>query len=449
MTSLISNAFDKLDHIVEQSRCDRFFVGFSGGVDSSVLLHLAKEYAGTRGLEVRAVHIDHRLQPDSAQWVEHCRRVADHLAVAFETVALDGKVPRGASMEEWAREERYRIFRSMVDGRTCVLTAHHLDDHVETLLYRALRGAGPHGLSGIRPMRRFYKGFLARPLLDSRKRDLELYAKSEGMEWIEDPSNRDERHARNYLRRRIVPMLEQGFPGAVENLRQTAGLQAELANVLDRIADRALDASVCRPSQLDTATLLQFEPELRPFVLKRWLVRAGGGVPGRRHLAQIFERMLPAREDAGPLVRWKECQLRRYRDRLYLMRDFSEQPGHETTPWDLRTELRFPWGSLSTRPAPAEGLDSAVIKDAAVSVGFRGGGERCHPAARTHSQKLKKLFQEWQVPPWERDLTPLIFVGDHLAAVGSHCICRGFGAEAGAVELVWDLNIYTMPHGHS
>ena len=129
-------------------------------------------------------------------------------------------------------------------------------------------------------MRRFYKGFLARPLLDSRKRDLELYAKSEGMEWIEDPSNRDERHARNYLRRRIVPMLEQGFPGAVENLQQTAGLQAELANVLDRIADRALDASVCRPSQLDTATLLQFEPELRPFVLKRWLVRAGGGVPG-------------------------------------------------------------------------------------------------------------------------------------------------------------------------
>jgi tRNA(Ile)-lysidine synthase len=190
---------------------------------------------------------------------------------------------------------------------------------------------------------------------------------------------------------------------------------------------------------------LQFEPELRPYVIKRWLARTGVAAPGRRHLAQILERVVPARPDASPMVRWKQCELRRYRDRLYVMRGMSERPCDGLTPWDPRTELRLPWGSLSTRATPAGGLDPAALEQAPVAVGFRSGGERCLPASRTHSQKLKKLFQEWDVPPWERGLTPLLFVGDRLAAVASHCVCEGFRADADAVELVWKLNIYTTP----
>ena len=444
MTSFIETAVAALDRIVEASQCERFVVGYSGGLDSSVLMCLAAEFVAARDLALSAVHIDHGLQDPSPQWAKHCIGRAKDLRVPCEVVVLDGQIPRGMSIEEWARNERYREFKARAARRTCILTAHHLDDHVETVLHNAMRGSGPHGLSGIRPWRRFGDGYLARPLLQCRKTELLSYAKASGLQWIEDPSNADERHTRNLIRRRLLPMLEAGFPGVVNNLQRLADVQTELVDTIDRNADIRLDAAACPNHQIRIDTLLECEPELRAFLLKRWLARAGSPVPGQRHIDQILGRVLDARADAMPVVHWSSCEVRRYREHLYLMRRLGEYPDLENVIWDLENEMRFPWGSLSARKNRNSGIDVGALVNATIAVRFRGGGERCHPAGRTHSQTLKKLFQEWQVPPWERDLTPLILVDGCLAAVGDHCVCRDFASKPGAegLEVAWEPNIY-------
>ncbi len=444
MTFVIESAVNALDRIVEESQCERFVVAFSGGLDSTVLMCLATEYAEPRDLKISAIHVDHGLQDASPQWAAHCVRYAEDLGVPCEVVVLNGRVERGMSTEEWARNERYRAFKARVDDRTCVLTAHHLDDHVETVLHNAMRGSGPHGLAGIRPWQPFGDGYLARPLLPCRKAVLRAYAEVSDLTWIEDPSNADERHTRNVIRRRMLPTLEAGFPGVVNNLNRLADIQAQLARAIDRNADAALDAIACPGYQIPIETLLDSEPEIRAFVLKRWLARAGAALPGHRHIDQILSRLVGAREDAMPVVHWRDCEVRRYRDHLYLMRRLSESPGLESVAWNFASTMRFPWGVMSTRKIRDGGVDTARLQNAQIAVRFRGGGERCHPDTRARSQTLKKLFQDWHVPPWERDLTPLIFVDGVLAVVGTHCVSRGFAVSAGAegIELEWELGIY-------
>ena len=444
MTSITTSAVTEFDRIVEKTRSERFVVAYSGGLDSSVLLSLAAEYAATRDLEICAIHIDHGLQDPSPLWAEHCTRCAKKICVPCEVVVLDAKIPPRMNMEEWARDERYRVFKGRTDSRTCVLTGHHLDDHVETVLHHAMRGSGPHGLSGIRSVRRFGDGYLARPLLQFRRSELVSYAEESGLKWIEDPSNEDERRTRNRIRRRLLPLLESEFSGVVNNLRRMAEVQARLVDATDRNVDIALDAAACPSYQIRIDMLLDFAPELRAFVLKRWLARAGFPVPGGRHLEQILGQVLVARPDAMPSVRWSGCEVRRYRNHLYCMRCLKEKPGHDGIAWDLANALHLPWGSLFTRTTQGAGIEVRSLKNAVVDVQFRGGGEQCRPAFRSHSHTLKNLFQEWQVPPWERDRTPLIYVDGNLAAVGHYCVCRDFAVEAGAegVEIVWKLNIY-------
>jgi len=451
MPSLVRTVFGRLDDLVEVSQCERLILGYSGGLDSSVLLLLTAEYVSSRNLELQAIHVDHGLQDESVEWSKHCVRTAKYCGIRCEVAVLDGRVPAGENTEEWARDERYRLFKSWADRRTCILTAHHADDQAETVFYNAIRGSGPHGLSGIRSTARFGFGYLGRPLIECRRVELLAYARSADIKWLEDPSNRDDRLSRNFIRRRIFPVIQGRFPGAARNLQRLAKVQTDLADVLDRVADSALDRQESPNYRISIAALLEFDRELRPFVLKRWLARAGASIPGRRHIEQILEHLMFVRPDGMPTVCWGHFEVRRYRGQMYLMRRLKDTRNRGSMTWDLACDLRFPWGSLSAHATRGIGINRDILKNMELVVGFRSGGERCHPSFRSHSQMLKKLFQEWSVPPWERDLTPLVFVDGHLAAVGDHCVCQGFaaGPEAHAVKLDWNLNIYENEVDHN
>ncbi len=425
-----------LNRIVAASDCDELLVAFSGGRDSSVLLHVAVAFARAAGLRIRALHVDHGLHAQSGQWAAHCREAAHAAGVNCAVVGVSERPPQGSSVEAWARAQRYRALSSTLGARTCVLTAHHADDQAETVLHRVLGGAGPHGLAAMRELRAFGAVHLGRPLLHCSVAAISAYAKSHALAWVDDPGNHDRRFLRNRLRHELLPHLETCYPGAAAGLRRLAGIQSQLADSLDRRADTILAVGTTTPMELELRVLRACDAGMQAVVLRRALVRAGLSPPGERRLREILQRLCSAREDANPLVAWGGTEVRRYRERLYFMRACPAPDPGQLLAWDPGTELRLPWGVLRAVRGPAPALDAARLSSGLVRIGFRRGGERCHPVTRTHSQSLKKLFQEWGVPPWRRVTMPLLLIDGQLAAVGAECVCRGFSTPADQPGLV-------------
>ncbi|MDH5181823.1 MAG: tRNA lysidine(34) synthetase TilS [Gammaproteobacteria bacterium] len=405
----------------------RYLIAFSGGCDSRVLLHaLAALRSHLNDVVVQAVHVNHGLQARAGEWEQHCQTVCDELNIPLHILRVDATAQPGESREAAARRARYYAFKSLIKSGDMLLLAHHADDQAETLLLQLLRGAGAKGLAAMPGMTEFGGGWLGRPLLHESRANLQHYAEQYGLDWIEDPSNADEGFDRNYLRHRVMPLLTARWPSAVTTLGRSAGHLAESAALLAQLAEQ--DWQQCRDAhnRLQLTGVQQLNPARQRNLLRYWLVsRCSLTCPDSRHLNRILHEVLPAGDSATPVVGWSGGEVRRYRGLLYAMSPQATTTQTPVTAWDGLQPLPLSGGKLVSHPAKGEGLDPARCA-APLTVRFRAGGEICKPVGRGHHHSLKKLFQEWGVPPWQRQQVPLIYAGDEIAQVVGYCICEPF-----------------------
>ncbi|MEN8106478.1 MAG: tRNA lysidine(34) synthetase TilS [Pseudomonadota bacterium] len=423
-----------LKHALSTGPADtHYWVAYSGGVDSHVLLHALTALRDSLAAAPGAVHVNHGLQAAAGKWQEHCRSVCRALAVPLVELQVDGRAVGGESPEAAARQARYSALQDWLPDGHCLLTAQHQDDQAETLLLQLLRGSGVKGLAAMPAASTFGAGHLLRPLLAVRRVDLLAYAQQHGLQWVEDPSNTDTGLDRNFLRHRILPVLRERWPATSETLARSAAHCAEAATLLGQLADSDIN-DVCHEQMacLSIPALQQLTPARQRNVLRSWLVQHSGGAPSAAVLSRISNDILGSRADAEPCVRFAAQEVRRYRDRLYLQRQAPVHNPAMVLDWDLRGPLLLPaaGGSLTASRESGNGIRLAAI-NRQVRVSYRRGGERCRPAGRQHHHSLKKLFQERGVPPWERQRIPLIYVDDRLAAVAGHWVCEPFSAAAG------------------
>jgi tRNA(Ile)-lysidine synthase len=288
-------------------------VAWSGGLDSTVLLHAL--LAGRRGgIALRAVHVDHGLQPAAVAFRDFCVRRARSWRLPLTVLGVKVRVPRGASPEEAARDARRAALAAAMQPGELLLTAQHQDDQLETLLLALLRGAGPKGLAGMPTATRFAGTRLLRPLLEFDRAAIVAYARQARLEWVEDPTNLAHRFDRNYLRARVLPGLRERWPAVARTAARSARHCAVAAAALDAAASRDLDAAA-DGAALEVTVLRRFTPARRAAVLRAWILRAGARAPNERHLLQI-EAMMAARPDAHPLLRLPDCSVRREGVRL-------------------------------------------------------------------------------------------------------------------------------------
>lgn len=381
-------------------------VGFSGGLDSTVLLAALRQL-GLRRL--RAIHVHHGLQPAADAWVDHAEAVCAGWGLALEVrrVAVDAGSAQGP--EAAAREARYAAFAASLAAGEVLALAHHRDDQAETFLLRALRGSGPRGLAAMRSWRPHAAGAIWRPLLDTPRADLAGWARSQGLRWVEDPHNHDARYERVWLRQQLLPKLAAHGPAALERLAESARLCAEADALLDELA--AADAARARAGDsLDLGVLAALSPA-RQRLLLRWWVRERGLPPPPRTRLDRLPELLDAAGDAEPLLDWPGAELRRYRGRLYLMTTLPAPPPPDfCEDWDGRGALCLPPGCGR--------LSGAEPVRRRFSVRFAAGGERYRPHPEQPSRRLKNLFQESAVPPWRRRRTPLLFEEERLVWIG-------------------------------
>lgn len=409
MPNLIEGLADSLGEL-NLDDGSRFVVALSGGLDSTALLLALHRL----GMPLRAVHVDHQLQENSAVWADHCRDLCSRLQVNFRCLAVVVPTASGSGPEAAARQVRYRALAGELCEGEVLVTAHHAHDQLETLLLRLARGAGVAGMAGIPKLTEFGCGRLARPLLDISRQALRDFVKAEGVSWIEDPTNEQLSFDRNYLRQQVVPLLRARWPGIDRVAARLAGHQAEAQGLLDELA--AIDLSEALDAQsLSVPTLVALSPPRQRNVLRYWLRQQQCELPSTAQLQQLIQ-LLGSRRDGKPRLRWGDHEIRIYRDQLYLLA--SSAPTAETL--DGWLALARPWqspsGSLELVPA-RQGW-SRQRAEQGFRVCGRTGGERFEPVPGRGSRSLKKWFQEQGVVPWMRQRVPLLYCGDDLVAIG-------------------------------
>lgn len=416
---------------------DRLVVAYSGGLDSEVLLHALAGLRGSFSTELLALHVDHGLQGEAAEWSELCQQRAAALDIDCEVLKVDVDTNSGKGTEAAAREARYGAFRAIVQHGDWLLSAHHKDDQAETLLLNLLRGSGPAGLAGIGEVQPFGPAWLVRPLLPFSRNDLRHYAEEHDLEWIDDPSNEDRRFDRNYLRHEVFPVLHARWPDASSRLRQSAVLAGEAALMLDQLADADLETLGTRPDRLSVRGLRALGDERLRNVL-RYAVRELGLPPiPAAALRSIVTDLLPAREDAQPHVYWDGAEARRYRDEVYLLLQPAVLGAVSPARFEAGVvELGPGLGRLRLEAGAGCGLSAPVV-DAGLVIRAREGGEEIKPAGQLHTKKLKKLLQEEGIVPWMRDSLPLVYSGERLVAVANLWIADDVASSPGTA-IHWD-----------
>jgi tRNA(Ile)-lysidine synthase len=431
-----------LDSSLPPQASGELCVAYSGGLDSTVLLHAAVlACSHDPRYRVRAVHVDHRLQPASAQWAAHCAQVAETLGIELTRLLVEVVDDHGVGMEAAAREARYRALRVVLRPGEVALTAHHADDQLETVLLALMRGAGVRGMGAIEALQSFGSGnWLARPLLELTRVELEAWARATNLTWISDPSNDSVDFDRNYLRHRVVPAMYERWPAAARSAVRTAGHIAEAGRVLEALAE-ADSAHVVRGPCLDVESLKALGSARLRNVLRQWLRQSGLSAPSTRKLAAMEHDLLNARADRVPCVDWPDAEVRRHRGLLYCLPRQPQLKGTEILIWPTAESIELPaqLGSLSLRADASGEICAARLADS-LSVRFRAGGEIVQPCGDPHHRKLKKLLQSAAVLPWWRDRLPLVYSADRLVAVGDLWVDEEFAPrERGesAVRIEW------------
>ncbi len=425
--------FERLAALEHQAgRPARYVIAFSGGLDSSVLAHAL---AGA-DRPVVAVHIDHGLQAESADWNRHCQAFAEALGIEFHCRKVEVQLESGKGPEASARDARYAALHAELGPGDWLLSAHHQEDQAETLLLNLVRGSGPAGIAGIGALRRFGPGWLVRPLLYFERADLKAYAEMHGIRWIDDPSNSDKRFDRNFLRHDILPRLRTRWPDIAARLQRSAMHASEATSLLTDLAAMDLEALGGRADRLPINALFDL-PRHRQKNLIRFALRSNGlTVPTVPQLDNILDEVLPAREDAQPQVRWPGGSVRRFRDRLYLLPDELADALPEGPIAGSRIVLGNGLGSLHFEPGVERGLDPGLVGPK-LRLAARQGGEKIRVDGQRHTSKLKKLLQEEGIVPWMRDRIPLVYAADELVAIGDLWIAADAASSPG-VAVRWE-----------
>ena len=410
-------------------------VAFSGGADSTALL-AALSQLPRRPAALRALHIDHRLQAASRRWSAHCRRVARQLQVPLAVRTATIARVRGESLEAAARRERYRLFARALAPGEALLTAHHQDDQLETVLLQLMRGAGVAGLAAMPEVAPFAQGLLVRPLLTLPRTALATWVQAHGLSWVEDESNAQVRPDRNFLRARVLPLIRERWPSAAATVARSARHAAEAQRLLELLGESDAGSARCG-AQLSGSRLRRLPPERRRNALRFWINAAGALAPPATRLEEIAGPLLEARADAQPRVSWEGATVQREGDLLSLSvipaavpRATARAPADAAAAapaprlgdltWSWRRQrtcvLPAPFGALTLKRDRHGPLDLDALGPTLV-LGARRGGERLRPLRGGPRRTVKQLLQETRVPVGRRGQLPLLFDGGRLIAV--------------------------------
>lgn len=418
----------------------KILIGFSGGVDSQVLLLDAYNWAKKHDLVDRllAIHVHHGISKNADFWAAKAKKRAQDLGVEFQLEKVKLDLNSKMSLEHAARDARYAVIAKHLPDNGVLLLGQHLNDQVETFLLALKRGSGPTGLSSMTPVSVFENGNIVRPLLNITRPQIEKFAVANNIDWIEDESNQDQHYDRNFLRHNIIPQLTKRWPGWNKAVARSASICAEQEVLIDDLLENLYKSEIEKNSNFAVNKidfLKELSPSLRNIIIRKWLGEQGALMPSKAQLKQIVDNLIFAKKDANPIVKLNNQQLRRYKNKLYLISNYIDIS-------DIKLTLKIDeWmilpdnlGEIRLHRCDDGDLILPSSQDS-IEIRFTGvDGEKYCPDGKDKSRKLKKLYQEFSIPPWIRSRLPILFYNDTLVAVAGLFILKNKKGTAAKLE---------------
>ena len=430
-----------LVRVFTQKKCanPKLVLAFSGGLDSTVLLHLLVSINKILPFQLSAQHVHHGLSPNADDWADFCKEFCAKLNVPLTISKVKVEQNSGLGLEAAAREARYKALATSAADLICpdfILLAHHQDDQAETLLLQLARGAGVKGLAGMAAI----SGKLLRPLLDVPRSDLEVYAKRHQLTWIDDESNADLRFDRNFMRHEILLKLEKQYPAIRHTLSRSAQHMADANALLDELAlidamQAGFDAN--KTATIGLSTLDNLSENRVNNCLRWWLAQNGLQMPSQQQLQQINQQLMHAKSDGNIAIKLKEnLTLKRYQNRAYLVPNFPPNAPINLV-WQGENVINLPNKTkLIFSKKIGQGISLRKIENAPLRIKFREGSERFKPQLSRPHRSLKVMLQNADMPPWLREQLPLIYMDERLVIIPNVAVDAGLQANSDEMGLL-------------
>jgi tRNA(Ile)-lysidine synthase len=427
LIDLVDKAFVSLP--ASSKKIKSMTVALSGGVDSVVLLHLLHQLQKTHHFTLKASHVHHGLSKNADKWVKFCEKLCAKLSISLDVNYIQLPQKKSLGIEGEARRLRYeKLLQTKTD---LVVLAHHEDDQAETFLLQLIRGAGVKGLSSMAHFdgsRRLW-----RPLLNNSRSEIESYAKKHQLNWIEDESNQNTDFDRNFIRSKVLPILKNRFSHIIKVISRSSSHLAEAQNLLDDLAK--LDLKNCLKSykyryKLQVKTLDNLSNSRAKNILRYWLEINNQLMPSKDLLDELLKQVLKAKKDATIKIQLsKDFEIRRFKDEIYIVKKNQKSNKNYEIIWQGEPEILLPNGAqLNFKKVKGSGINFKFLDNQKLKIRNRQGGEFFKPDSKRPTKKIKQLLQESDLPPWEREFFPMIFVGDELAAVPNFGIDQKYQA---------------------
>jgi len=419
-------------------------IAFSGGLDSSVLLKLISE-SSIPNKHITALHVNHGLSKDSNKWERFCAERAAKLNISFFSWKLESL---DKISEDSLRNKRLKAFGEWFSENDLIITGHHLDDQVETVLFRIFRGTGIKGLEGMKEFSRVNNINFYRPLLKYKKEELYCYAKENNLIWVEDETNKESKFSRNIIRNDLIPNISERWPYIKKSIGRLSSKAKKAQNILLEIAEEDLQKIEASRQTINVSQLKSLSQERQENLISFWLNYKNNIQISSAQITQVLTSILKSSQGSSEFyvntkIENSKCKIVISSKEINIINEnpLKQLPDNLNMNWNLKDSIEIPSGKLSISESVGKGLDKKYSGSNA-SIKARVGGERCKPFGRNKSQKIKNLFQEFEIPDWKREYIPLIYINDKIAAVGDLWVCDEFHTNLNekGISIIWNKN---------
>ena len=398
---------------IDKKKYNQFLVAYSGGSDSTALLYFANKMAKKYKVEIRAIHVNHNLNADSVDWENHCKYFCKKLNIPIIIKSINIVLKPGESIEERAREERYRVISSHANSKTIMMTAHHANDQSETFLYQLLRGSGVKGLSAMPDFKKILNGYHSRPFLNISKNTLMELVNFKELKYVIDNSNDNTKFSRNYIRKEILPKIKERWPSYSSTISRAANNVADAEKLNRDLAEIDIQNFLLSDDNKISTSVKNLDDYRFNNVIRFWIKKNNFRMPSLEQIYSIYLNVLNAGNDKTPFFSCSEYEIRRHNDYIEIMKPLKKHDSSKIYNWKFEENLvisnlsvNLSWKNLEER------LGYNLNKD--VEVKFREGGKSIE---LSKNKNLKDYMRENKIPPWKRDRTLLIYIDKELKII--------------------------------
>jgi tRNA(Ile)-lysidine synthase len=425
--------------IITQYKKKSFLIAYSGGMDSTVLLHkMLKIREKNPQIKIRAIHINHNIHSSSKKWEKHCIKICQKYTIPLITKEIN--IPLEKNIEERLRIKRYNTIYNYLLYDEILLTGHHLNDQCETLILSLKRGSGPAGLSGMSFENFLGKKRIARPLLRKSKKEVEEWAYKNNLKWIEDFSNFNINYDRNFIRHKLIPILQQRWPFFLKNCFRTAIICGEETKSKNILLKEKIKDFINFDESLNIKSFKNIKKEISKELIRYWISLKNIKMPSYKTIECIYNEIICSKKDSNPKIIIQKNEIRRYKKSLYFVKT-QKTISNTFLFWHNTNKKLFLPKNLGYLIKNNKGFKLPVPeKNELINIRFQFEG-KILILGREKRRKIKKIWQECSIPPWFRNKIPLLFYNDRfISAIGVFTIREEDFNKEKKIKKYWKIS---------